>query len=381
MWSKKNIAFFSVAATAALVAFVFFLIGWRNANQASEPEINIGIILPLGTTLEEGTAMEQAIRFAAEEWNARGGVQGKPVQIIARDGDCDRGRARLAVEELVLKLRVPYLIGGLCDAEAEGAAEGAGEKAIIIAPTAKSGALAQKDDNIFLLTPPRGEEMPVLAKYLVRTLKKTDAAVLFQDSERSRFSAAAFEKSMADAGGRVGSKASFYPRTVAPEDAAKSVSGGDILFLISEIPAYTERLIAAVRQKYPDMEIYVPATTLEHALDRPLFQGIKAIRPKMDGGEASLRDFEKRYESRYAEAPAFPYEQAAAYDALNLFLRAINAKGYENQDKVRDAIASVRRYDGASGSITFDDFGNFTRPYEIIEYKDNTLQSVAVFEL
>jgi branched-chain amino acid transport system substrate-binding protein len=99
---------------------VAFLLGWTvatgvGAAGAAEP-ILVGEINPrTGVLAAQGLAVAQGIRIAVEGLNQRGGVGGRPVQLLARDDEGKPDRAIAAAEELTARQRVAALVGGYVD--------------------------------------------------------------------------------------------------------------------------------------------------------------------------------------------------------------------------------------------------------------------------
>jgi branched-chain amino acid transport system substrate-binding protein len=83
------------------------------------------------------------------------------------------------------------------------------------------------------------------------------------------------------------------------------------------------------------------------------------------GGEDSAT--RKSFVSRYRRQTGRPPSAAAteAYDAVCLTVRALRAAG-PNRARVRDQLARVRGYSGASGTVSFDHQGNNTTQVHVV---------------
>ncbi len=95
--------------TMALAAFMFF------AGSASAQEsIKIGLVAALsGQSAKSGEAITRGLTIAIDEINARGGVLGKPIELISRDDESNPGKGLTAARELVQREGVAAIIGGL----------------------------------------------------------------------------------------------------------------------------------------------------------------------------------------------------------------------------------------------------------------------------
>ncbi|MBI4988452.1 MAG: ABC transporter substrate-binding protein [Rhodocyclales bacterium] len=81
--------------------------------QAAGPEpIRIGLTCPFtGGSAPMGESMRNGVRMAAEEINWKGGVLGRPIELVERDDEGNPDKGRAFAEELTGKARVVATIG------------------------------------------------------------------------------------------------------------------------------------------------------------------------------------------------------------------------------------------------------------------------------
>jgi branched-chain amino acid transport system substrate-binding protein len=92
--------------------------------------------------------------------------------------------------------------------------------------------------------------------------------------------------------------------------------------------------------------------------------GLYLITPAALGGPAH-EAFVSRYETKYAESPTTAY-YAHTYDAANVLLNAIDAVAVQEENgtlhigrqALRDALYATSGYQGLTGSLTCDEFGD-----------------------
>ena len=89
---------------------------------------------------------------------------------------------------------------------------------------------------------------------------------------------------------------------------------------------------------------------------------------------------QEAFARRYRQATGTSPSPAAAetYDAMCLIVRALRATG-ANRARVRDQIARVKDFPGASGTISFDDEGNNPTSIHLVRLERRT-SPVAIFE-
>ncbi|KIQ04316.1 MULTISPECIES: ABC transporter substrate-binding protein [Pseudomonas] len=83
------------------------------AAHAEEP-IKVGLVAALsGQSAKSGEALTRGLTVAIDEINAKGGILGRPVQLIRRDDESNPAKGMLAARELAQREKVSVLFGGL----------------------------------------------------------------------------------------------------------------------------------------------------------------------------------------------------------------------------------------------------------------------------
>ncbi len=113
--------------------------------------IKIGFIGPLtGEAAIYGTSPKKGIDLAVEEINAKGGINGEKLELIAEDSKCDPKEAVNAISKLVNVDNIRFIIGGMCSSETLAAAPIAeSNKVIMISPVSTNYKVSQAGDYIF----------------------------------------------------------------------------------------------------------------------------------------------------------------------------------------------------------------------------------------
>ncbi|MBI4584607.1 MAG: ABC transporter substrate-binding protein [Planctomycetes bacterium] len=91
----------------------------------------------------------------------------------------------------------------------------------------------------------------------------------------------------------------------------------------------------------------------------PAAEGVVAVSPfNPEGEEPAWLEFKRLYRERFGEDPnAF---SAHAYDGMNLIIAAIRSAGC-NRARIRDALFSMKSFDGITGRLEFDSTSNNIR--------------------
>jgi branched-chain amino acid transport system substrate-binding protein len=132
--------------------------------------------------------------------------------------------------------------------------------------------------------------------------------------------------------------------------------------------AIASRLVALVREELPLAPLYLcrkaaqgdwsegDATRHPYTTRNSEDPGIWTVAPP-EGQAGSRTAFEQRYRQRYETEPGMGAAQA--YDAVRLLASSLRQSG-PNRARLRDALAGVSGFPGASGIISFDHAGNDT---------------------
>ena len=80
---------------------------------SAEP-IKIGLVTALsGQSARAGEAITRGATIAIEEINAKGGVLGRPLELVRRDDESNPAKGLIAARELIQREKVAVLVGGL----------------------------------------------------------------------------------------------------------------------------------------------------------------------------------------------------------------------------------------------------------------------------
>jgi branched-chain amino acid transport system substrate-binding protein len=95
-----------------LVGLALLMVGASLLHAQSKEPIKVGLIQPLsGPIAAAGSYIVNGAKIAAERLNARGGVMGRPLELIIEDNKSDPAETRNAAEKLIVRDKVPVIIG------------------------------------------------------------------------------------------------------------------------------------------------------------------------------------------------------------------------------------------------------------------------------
>lgn len=108
-----------VKASAAIGVGVGFIGPWRWASAQARKPIVIGVTCDAtGSFAEPGQADRRGIILAIEEFNAKGGVLGRPIEVRSEDTESDPSAAVRKAQRLIERDKIDFMIGAMSSAVA-----------------------------------------------------------------------------------------------------------------------------------------------------------------------------------------------------------------------------------------------------------------------
>ncbi|MBW2991330.1 ABC transporter substrate-binding protein, partial [Candidatus Woesearchaeota archaeon] len=143
-----------LAIAIAILIFLTACTDMPAGEVVREEPIRIASVLPLtGPAAYAGTWISQGLELALEEVNREGGVNGRPLEIIYEDDQCNPQRAVTAMNKLIYADGIKVVLGPQCSSGILAAAPIAEkEEVIILAPIGSSPKITHAGDFIFRLT-------------------------------------------------------------------------------------------------------------------------------------------------------------------------------------------------------------------------------------
>jgi branched-chain amino acid transport system substrate-binding protein len=344
---------------------------------ASGEAIKIAILGPLtgeGSTL--GASNRDGAIMAFEEWNAKGGVLGRPIEWVLADTRCDPEAAADVGRRVIDEDRVKYIVGAVCSPASIRISEYANEKGVlqISGPSTMPQVTVDEDGNVKPYTfracftdPFQGR---VMARFAWENLgAKTAAVVLNLDLYGSKGLAEYFRVAFEAGGGKVVVWESFawgdtdFSTVLARVEEASP----DVLFL----PTISQQVgLIAAQVKERDIPIALLGVDgwASQALDLEAVDGgYYSNHYSPDDPRPIVQDFVERYGAAFGSVP--DATAVLAYDAANLLLQAITTAGVDDPVVVKEAMEALE-FEAVSGKITFDEFHNPIKNAVILHIKD-----------
>ncbi len=353
----------------------------READGGAEAII-VAVIAPFSGDFEPwGNAVRDGVVLAVDGWNQRGGVLGKPVQVVLKDGRCDYTTAREAATKAIDE-GAQFMIGEVCSAASEGVAQVATDRnVLLIAPTSVDPETTLDNDGsvrplVFRIPFLDVDQGIVAARFALETLQADTAAILYaEDSVYGVTLADAFEKTFTDGDGEIlvrktynQDKEEYYDVLLEVRDADP-----DILYL----PGYynvMNRLVSQARRFGMFQTIIGSDGWDSPDLDFGAADGCYLTTHYFAGEpRPEVSAWTKLYAARYLVEP--DAVATLSYDAVNILFAAVTAAGTTDPFPVA-AVLETATFEAVSGQLTFDDYHNPTKGILMVRVFDGRLTYV-----
>jgi branched-chain amino acid transport system substrate-binding protein len=325
------------------------LLFWASVGEG-EP-LKVGAMLcQSGACADWGGAALKGAIFASEELNKRGGVLGRPVELVVEDSqDSISGARAVSALQSLLQRNITFLIGPSWAPGALAVAPIVARRRdlLIITPSASAPEFSRSSAFAFNMRPAEEASTLALVRFCIESGKRKVAILSSQqaaENRHGRLFKAEFEK----LGGRV-------PLILEPQPSASDLR--------------TEALQIAA--SFPDAVFLISYNQMESAARELAALGFKGARltvsiddarAKAAGGAlegvivASAGEpapwFKRRFAARFKEEPGLSAENG--YDSLMALAHAMEAAGSFSPRAVRDALAG-EAFEGAIGPVRFDE--------------------------
>jgi branched-chain amino acid transport system substrate-binding protein len=339
--------------------------------------ILIGALLVLsGPDLALGTDASRGAEIAFEE--KKGMLLGHPIKYLPEDGQCSVEGGQTGATRLAANKQIVGVIGTACSSESRGGAPilwNAGMPQAVTSATAPALTAADRPAGLQGIVRFVYNDLNAAAaavKY-AQSLKVTKAATLHDGSLYSEQLAQAFEKQLIAAGGSVLAKEAIAPTDtdLRPVLTRIGTAKAELLFapLFVGASAYLVRQVKEVpgmaSTKVLGTDAVLAPGFLEAAGDAAVGYKLTGIDndPKVLGERYVA--FRVKYKQKFGEDPISGFH-GNGYDAANALMLAIeksavtDASGdtYIGRKKLRDTLMATKDFDGITGKLTCDQYGD-----------------------
>jgi len=333
--------------------------------------IKIGFIPSItGAAAAEGALQLKAIKLAAKQINAAGGVNGKQIELVIADNQSSNPGALAALQKVVEQDKVLAMVGVIKSTQILAMSETIQKYGI---PMMIGGTLANltKRGNpwLFRFRPDDSVTSAAMVKYLKEDTKFTKIGILHDSDAFGTGGADLVEASLKRAGLQMVKRERY---TTKDKDFTAQLlslknAGAQVMILY----ATNDNDAAVVVRQYrqlgsPYFYLSTSASQMKDFLDlaRDAAEGIVCLADYIPGQSAVTKKYEADYRNEYHED--FDATEAWTYDGLNVLVNAIRKAG-EDRAKIRAAILATQGYQGVLGTYNFTPQGDGLHQVSVIQ--------------
>jgi branched-chain amino acid transport system substrate-binding protein len=330
----------------------------NDSGASSDGPILLGMITPLsGSSAAIGPYMKNGAQLAIDEINAKGGVDGRKLELRVEDGACDAKTATAAANKLVTQ-KISVSVGGYCSGATLPTLpifDKAGVPMLI--PAANSNELvAQKLPKVFLINGTGTQQADAAMKYMTKVGAKR---VALMDDNTS------YSKDIADLTAKLlgsGQGPTLAGRdSVTPGESDYSANVNTVLKTNPDFIYWTGYyqegglIIRQLRQAGYKGQVMVADGSVDAKLAEIAggtnAEGVTATMTQtpdtIPGAETWISDYKAKF-----NAEPGPYS-TQSYDAVRVAAEAITKAGSTDGDAVTKALEAIDGFQIFSGPLKF----------------------------
>ena len=372
------------AVIAAPLAFPF--LNLKALAQSAAP-LRFGVADPLtGPSAIFGLDQMQAVRWAVEDINAAGGVNGRKLEAIIVDHQAKPDVGIAVVTRLISVDRVPAFITAFSNVVKAVAPIANREKTLMLSVGANSPDIKNLGDYVYTTFPLADVDMRALGGWLYAKQGKRRAAVLFVNHETGTEGAKVFTKAFKDAGGEIVLSESYEEQRSDFTGLVLKVRAAnpDVVHIHSVVSDFTA-IVAQMRQLGLNVQVTSFQTAFNPKMIQELGKGaegiiVTALAPSA-ADNANVPKYLERWQKAFNREPVgLPYTQYfhdAPYVLAALFKRVLDRNQPVTGENLRRALIEIKSFDlPLTNRIVFKEDHTVDAPTYFWQVKDGRFQVI-----
>jgi len=355
---KKTLVVLIMVAFACTFAFA--------GGEGEASSVKVGYIGPMtGDYANYGVYIGNGAKLAVDKFNAAGGIDGTPVELIIEDSEGSPDKGLSAIEKLSSSDHVVALVGpvfsGVCNAVGPRCQD---EGLLMVTPSGTEKTITSIGDYVFRTIPSDGLQSEVAGAYFYQELGYTKVGSLYAKND---YSQGLFEgtKSVFESFGgdmSVAETCQVGDKDFKTQLTKLKSSGVEAIY----IPNYTAEM-AQILEQASQVGIDVPFLSSDGFSNPEIYNlapefcdGAIYVGPPQVELSSAYSDFVSEYNQEFGREPSS--FATASYDAASLLMQVLT-QVYEETGKfdrtaIRDAFASTEGFEGVTGTLAFDEIGD-----------------------
>lgn len=355
MWMKM-----ALAAVAVHVAMA--------SGAQADSTIKIGVNEPLtGAVAASGNFVTDGAKIAADEINAKGGINGRKIELVVQDNKSNPTEAANAAEKLIVQDKVPVLMGAWGSTYTLAVMPKLMEYQVpMLVETSSSDKITVAGNPyVFRISPTNGMEATAFVRYIA-SLKIRKADFLVVNNDWGLGAAAAFKSVLKQHGVAIGNVLTMdaSAQDMSAQLSSLKASDSDTLFITTDVAQLTlllkqaqdlglkRQIITTGGSQNPDELVAQAGTAANGTMHSVMFA---QWFPEKSADPAAVKYFVDEWKKRGFD-PYGMTEGSRGYDGIRTIVAAISKAGTADPDKIRGALWQTQLA-GLTGPIAFSKVG------------------------
>lgn len=345
--------------------------------------VKIAVAGPMtGDNAEYGIGFTNAAKMMADEWNAKGGVLGKQIEIVPFDDKNSSEEATTVAQKIVSEGDYLGVIGhfasGVCLTAAPIYQE---NKIIEISPSASHPDYSGVGDFIFRNNTVISKEAAASIDIAVKDLGKKNIGIISIKTDWGTSTSQVIKDLIGGLGDDSIKIVAHEEVMEGSDDYSPAITklneaGADVV-----ICAGMYNLVAPVAKQYKQINPDIQIVGFSNAYSQQLIElGGSAVEgvcfPVIffsESQDPAVKTYVESYTKLYGSAPSALTSQA--YDSVGMLLTAVEEAGTTDSQAIHDKLAALD-YKGVTGDTKFDGTGDVQKEFVKVTIKDGKFVSM-----
>ena len=346
----------------------------KSDTKAIGDKIQIAVCGPMtGDNSEYGIGFYNAANLQAKEWNDKGGVLGKQIEIVQYDDKNTAEEATTIAQKIISDKKVVGVIGhfssGVCMTAAPIYQE---NKVIEISPSASHPDYSGIGDYIFRNNTIISKEAAASIDIAVNDLGKKKVGIISIMTDWGTNTSSIIKELIEKTDAKVVAHEEVMEGSddYTPAITKLNEAGADVVICCGMY-----NLVAPVAKQYKQINPDISIVGFSNAYSQQLIElGGQAVEgvcfPVIffsESDDPNVKSYVEAYKAAYGNAPSALTSQA--YDSVGILLTAIKDANTTDSEKVKDQLYK-EKYQGVTGEIKFDEKGDVDKQFVKVTIKD-----------
>jgi len=342
----------SKKSTFGIIGIIVLVIGLGSfyffEESFGRESIKIGVTLSIsGSGSDVGELMRDGMQMAADEINSRGGIDGRPIELIIEDNQSSPDKAKkyfLEIEETHAPLMHITSLSSIATAVAPLAEE---NEVVLIALAATAPGVTKQKEWTYRYFPAADDEVIPIIRIL-KDLNVNNLGILYQNDEFGRSVLVAVEREFENDEGTI-SKEPFAPDAIDYKEQITKLQNKDAIVIVAW-PEHVGLILPQIRDiDYQGYIIGSSDAATPFIFNMPEANGMYLATPAIyDSKFLFASKVSENFEARYNKQ--FDHWAANGYD----FIRILDGL-LENEELTRENVKNILdqgfSYSGVFGSV------------------------------